>query len=126
MVEPGAVARGAAVAVAICLPLALLGRALEDGDGSPLAALLFLGVLAGLAAGGTVAARAAADVPFTNGGLAALLAYVAIQGTALVVSAFTDGDPASVPSLVFNALLAYGCGVAGSAIVGRRARRAST
>ena len=128
MVEPGAVARGAAVAVAICLPLALLGLALDDGDGdgSPLAALLFLGVLAGLAAGGAVAARAAADVPFTNGGLAALLAYVAIQGTALVVSAFTDGDAASVPSLVFNALLAYGCGVAGSAIVGRRARRAST
>ena len=121
MVEPSAVARGAAVAVAVCLPLALVGRALDDdGSGGPLRALLFVGVLAGFAAGGAVAAGAARRVPFTNGGLAALLAFVAIQGTALVVGAATGGDLVSFPSLVFNGLLAYGCGVAGSAVAGRR------
>ena len=126
MVDRAAVVRGAAVAVAVCLPLALLGQAVDDADGSSFTALLFVGVLAGFAAGGAVAARRAREVPFTNGGLAALVAYVAIQGTALVVGAVTDGDPPSVPSLVFNALLAYGCGVAGSALAGRRARRTAT
>lgn len=125
VVEPAAVVRGAAVAVAVCLPLALVARALDDGDGAPLSALLFLGVLAGFAAGGAVAARAAAGAPFTNGGLAALLAFVAIQGTALVISAATDGDLASFPSLVFNGLLAFGCGVAGSVVAARRSRTGS-
>lgn len=116
-------ARGAAVAVAICVPLALVSRQVADGgDGSPVTALLFVVVLAGLAVGGFVAARSAAAAPFTNGGLAALLAFVAIQGVALAVRS-ADGDPTSVPDLVFNGLLAYGCGLAGGAIAGRRQAR---
>ncbi len=114
--------RGAAVAVATCLPLALVSRAVADEDGgSPVTALLFVLVLAGLAFGGLVAARAAAVAPFTNGGLAALLAFVAIQGVALVVRG-ADGDSTSVPGLVFNGLLAYGCGLAGAAAATRQAR----
>jgi hypothetical protein len=120
VVQARAVARGAAVAVATCLPLALVSRAVaDDGDGSPLTALLFLLVLAGLAVGGLVAARSAVVAPFTNGGLAALLAFVAIQGVALAVRS-ADGDPVSLPALVFNGLLAYGCGLAGAAVATRR------
>lgn len=113
-------ARGAVVAVAICLPLALVSREVADGGGaSPASALLFVLVLAGLAAGGLVAARSAAVAPFTNGGLAALLAFVAIQGVALAVRG-AAGVPASLPALVFNGLLAYGCGLAGGAVAARR------
>lgn len=122
VVEPAAVVRGALVAVAVCLPLALLGAALDDGGSGAVGALLFLGVLAGLAVGGAVAARAARRAPFTNGGLAALLAFVAIQGSALGVTAARGGDLPSIPSLVFNGLLAYGCGVAGGAVTARGGR----
>ena len=115
--------RGAAVAIAICLPLALVGQQVADeGDGSATSGLLLLLVLAGFAVGGFVAGRSAATAPFTNGGLAALLAYVAIQGTALVVS-LADGDTPSLPALVFNGLLAYGCGLAGGALAARLGAR---
>ena len=123
VVDVPSVARGAAVAVAACVPLALISREVADGDGaSPLTALLFVLVLGGLAVGGLVAARAAEVAPFTNGGLAALLAFVAIQGVALAVRG-ADGDTATVPQLVFNGLLAYGCGLAGGAIAARRQPR---
>ncbi len=125
VVEPSAVVRGAVMAVVICLPLALVSQAVDGDDGSGIRTGLFFGVLAGLAAGGAVAARAAAAVPYTNGGLAALRAFVAIPGTALVVRLVTDGDTPSLPSLVFVALLAYGCGVAGS-VLGTRRRATGT
>lgn len=120
VVEGPAIGRGTAVAIAICLPLALVSeQAADEGEGSPLSGLLLLLVLAGFAVGGFVAGRSAAAAPFTNGGLAAVLAYVAIQGTALVVGV-GDGDTPSIPALVFNGLLAYGCGLAGGALAARR------
>ena len=120
VVEPAAVGRGAAVAIAICLPLALISQQLVDReDGSPFTALLFLTVLVGFVIGGFVAARAATSAPFTNGGLAALLAFVAIQGTALAVRLAADDGPPAFPVIVFNGLLAYGCGLAGGAIAAR-------
>lgn len=119
VVEGAAVVRGAAVAIAICLPLALVSQQVADGGGgSPVSGLLLLLVFAGFAVGGFVAGRSATAAPFTNGGLAAVLAYVAIQGTALVVSV-VDGNTPSIPALVFNGLLAYGCGLAGGALAAR-------
>ena len=119
VVHGGAVGRGAAVAIAICLPLALVSQQVADeGEGSPVSGLLLLLVLVGFVVGGFVAGRSATAAPFTNGGLAAVLAYVAIQGTALVVG-LVDGDTPSIPALVFNGLLAYGCGLAGGALAGR-------
>lgn len=113
------------MAVVICVPLALVSEAVADGDGSPLTPLLFAAVLVGFAIGGRTAARRATGAPFTNGGLAALLAFLVIQGAALVVR-LADGDPPAVPVLVFNGLLAYGCGLAGGAVAARsrRAERA--
>lgn len=123
VLAPGAVLRGALVAIAVSLPLALISQAVADGDGSPLTVVLFLGVLLGLAAGGAVAAGSAPSAPYSNAGLAALTAYVAIQGTALVVAAATgdDGGPA-LAGVVFTGLLAYGCGLAGGAVAGRGRR----
>jgi putative membrane protein (TIGR04086 family) len=123
VVDTPAVLRGAGVAVAVCLPLALISQqVVAEDDGSPLAAALFLAVLVGFAIGGYVAARAPTAAPFTNGGLAALGAFVVIQGTALVVR-LVAGDPPSAPVLVFNALLAFACGLAGGAVASRVARR---
>lgn len=122
MVEAPAIGRGAAVSLVVCLPLALVSQQVADGnDGSPLTALLFVLVLGGFAVGGLVAARSATTAPFTNGGLAALLAFLAIQGTALVIR-LVEEDPPPIPVLVFNGLLAYGCGLAGAAISARRRR----
>ena len=119
VVEGGAVGRGAVVAIAICLPLALVSQQVaDDGGGSPLSGLLLLLVLVGFAAGGFVAGRSATAAPFTNGGLAAVLAYLAIQGGALLVG-LGDGETPSIPALVLNGLLAYGCGLAGGALAAR-------
>lgn len=121
VVDRAAVVRGALVATAICLPLAIVAQQVVDpDDGTALAPLLFLAVLVGFAVGGFVAARQATGAPFTNGGVAALLAFVAIQGVALVVR-LVDGDPPSATTLVFNALLAFACGLAGGALAGRAA-----
>lgn len=121
VVDGAAVLRGAAVAIAICLPLALIGQqVVDEGDGSPLTGLLFVAVLAGFAVGGFVAARAASTAPYTNGGLAALAAFMVIQGTAVVVRLVAGGG-VSVPVLVFNGLLAFGCGLAGGTIASRTA-----
>jgi hypothetical protein len=126
VLAPAAIGRGAAVAVALCLPLALVSQAVADGEGGDgLAVLLFVAVLLGLAGGGFVAGQRARAAPFTNGGLAAVAAYVAIQGTALVVRGVVgdgDGDGPSIPSMVFTGLLAYGCGLAGGAVASRRRR----
>jgi len=123
VVEAHAVIRGAIVAIAVCLPLALLSQQVIDADRtSPLAAPLFLLVLVGFAAGGFVAARAAGGAPFTNGGLAALAAFAVIQGAALVIRLAAD-DPPAIPVIVFNGLLAYACGLAGGAVAARRRRR---
>ncbi len=123
MVVVAAVVRGGIVAAAICLPLALVSRqVLDDGDGSPLAPALLLAVLIGFAVGGFVAARVAGTAPFTNGGLAALAAFVAIQGVAAILL-LLDGDVPSAPALVFNAVLAFGSGLAGGAVAARTRRR---
>jgi hypothetical protein len=122
VLDAGAVLRGAAVAVVVCLPLALVSQALADADGGDAAVVvLFFAVLAGLALGGFVAARVAGTAPYSNGGVAAAAAFVAIQGTALVVRALLGdgGDGPTVPGVVFNALLAYGCGLAGGAVASR-------
>lgn len=122
VVDAAAVGRGAVVAIAVCLPLALVSRqVVGEEEASPLSAVLFLAVLVGLSLGGFVAARSASSAPFTNGGLAALAAFVVIQGTALVVR-LLDGDAPSAPALVFNAILAFGSGVAGGAVASRRSR----
>ena len=67
-IDPAAVGRGGALALAVGLVAAVAARVLGavGGDGSPLALPLLLVALGGLVAGGWVAARACLRNPLTH------------------------------------------------------------
>jgi putative membrane protein (TIGR04086 family) len=118
-VEP--IVKGAAASIVVCLPLALLSAAIHhDHPDSRWIPLFYFLVLLGFVLGGWVAARSATDYPYTNGAVAALAGYVVIQGVAIVVR-LVGGDPVHVVAVVFNGILAYGCGLTG-ALAGARNR----
>ncbi len=115
-----AVARGMLVAIAVSLPTSLLGLVVvDDGDSPTLVFAFLLVVLAGLAAGGYVAARRVPTAPLGNGAMAALAAFALIQGIGLVRQVAT-GESFSLPSVAFAALLAYCCGLLGGLAGGWR------
>jgi putative membrane protein (TIGR04086 family) len=123
-VERESVLKGMAVAIVICLPLALIADAISNEDNpSRWTIPLYFGVLVGFAIGGFVAARSAHDYPYTNGAVAALGAYVVIQGVGIIVRLAGD-DPVHYVGVVFNALLAYGSGLTGG-VAGARGNRSS-
>lgn len=116
-----ALVKGAAASVVVCLPLALLAEVLIDRDDpSALSVPLYLGVLLGFVAGGFVASRHAVSSPLVTGALAALAAFVVIQGAGVVVRV-VNGEEVLFATIVFTALLAYGCGLTG-AVAGERRR----
>ena len=122
-----AIVKGAAVSIVVCLPLALIAEAIagaEEDDPSSWAFLLFFGVLVGFVLGGFVAARSARDYPYTNGAVAAVAAFAVIQGVAIVVRLVGD-EPVRYVAVVFNGLLAYGCGLTGALAGSRRGARSS-
>lgn len=123
MIDRLAVLRGAAVAICICLPAALAAQALVDvpeGEDPPATVLVFFAlVLLGFTLGGWWGARSAPEAPYSNGAVAALAAFVVIQGVALVVR-LVGGDSVNIPALVFNGLVAYGAGLLGAVIWSRR------
>jgi hypothetical protein len=122
--QPEAVVKGAAVAVVVCLPLALVSDAvIDEHDPSRWAIPLFVGVLLGFALGGFVTARNATDYPYTNAALAALAGFVLIQGVGIVVR-LVGGEDIHVVRIVFTGLLAYGCGLTGG--VAGASRRTSS
>lgn len=121
-IDVRAIGRGALVAAAVCLPLALIGQVVSGDDGTPAPAVLFVAVLVGFAIGGFVAARVSAGLPYTDAALAALAAFVVIQGTAALV-AVARGDTPSLPAVAFSAVLAIGAGVAGGLAAVRMAQR---
>jgi putative membrane protein (TIGR04086 family) len=121
--ELDAIVKGTAVSIVVCLPLALLSQAIADStddDPSRWAFVLFFGVLLGFVLGGYLTARSCHDYPYTNGAVAALAAYVIIQGVAVVVRLVGDDD-IRVVAIVFNGLVSYGCGLTG-ALIGARKR----
>jgi putative membrane protein (TIGR04086 family) len=118
-VEWPAVRAGALAGVCIALPLAILAQLVvgDDNDSVPLLGwVLYLAVLFSLVFTGWVASRQAGETPYATGAVAALATFVAVQAIG-VISVSIRGDGISVPSIVFNALLAYGCGLLGAAIV---------
>ncbi|MGH9245895.1 MAG: hypothetical protein ACRD29_16565 [Acidimicrobiales bacterium] len=122
-----AIGLGMVVAIGIALPLALISQVVADFDDSSggvsaLVYLFFLLVLAGLAIGGFVAGSKRPEVPLTHGILAALAAYVLVQGVALVFI-LVRGDDVNLPALVFNAGLAAAMGLVGGWIANWRATR---
>ena len=121
-----AVATGAAVAVAIAVPAALVGERLsESGGGEPSnAVFIFFGaVITGFLVGGYVAARRAPSAPHVNGALAALAAYLLVQGVGVALR-LAEGEPVNVVQLVFNGLVAYAAGLVGGMVAARRGSRA--
>jgi len=97
---------GAAVAMAIALPAALAAEVLVDDDDSAFGPPLFALVLVGFGLGGFVAA---------------LVAYVIIQGVGVVRRVIAD-ETVSPAGIVFAALLASSTGLLGAFLANRRAR----
>lgn len=122
-VDAAALLRGAAVAVAVSMPAGLLYDSVAEHDhSSPLLTLLFLLFLLGFVAAGAVASRSATVAPLVTGGLAALAALVAAQVVVSVVRLLAD-EGVQVAGVVFNGLLAYGCGLTGAVLAERRRAR---
>ena len=125
-VEWPAVRVGALVAIAICLPLAIVAQVLaggDDNDQPPAILILYIAVLVGFVVAGRVAAARAPETPFASGGVAALVAFAAIQAIGIISNA-VRGDSIGIVNIVFNAMLAYGCGLLGAGMIVRRQPRA--
>jgi len=117
-----AVVKGSAVAIVICLPLAIVSNVIQDENPeSALLPILFVGVAMGFGIGGFVAARAEGDAPYSNGAFAALLGFVIIQGIAVVVR-LANGDSLRLGTIVGTALIAYAAGILGAAVARRKAQ----
>jgi predicted permease len=121
-IDADAVRAGAVAAGAICLPLAIIAQLVSGGDDSdqpPIVLVLYIAVLVGFVIGGRVAALRSTESPYSSGAVAALLAFVAIQAVGIVTNALR-GDEIRFANIVFNAMLAYGCGLLGAGMVVRR------
>ena len=122
-----ALVQGAAVGVLTVGPLAGLSVWLvdTDGDGSGgLGATFFLGILVAFGVVGWFTGRTAPRVPLTHGAVAALIAFVVVQTTILLMASVAgrDTDP-SVVGLIFGALLAASAGTIGALVSQRRPGR---
>ena len=124
LLEAGAIGAGAVLAIVIALPAALVGEAAADGDDDPSAVVLlcFVVVLVAFVAGGYLAARRAADAPYSNGAVAALAGFALIQLGGVVANVLQD-DPIHVASIVFSALLAIASGLVGALLATRQPTR---
>ena len=126
LVHLRAVAVGAAVALAVCVPAALLAQVLDEAgtvdDDSAWLLVLFGVILLGLGGGGFVAANQRLDAPLTNGALAALVAYVLVQ-TVGAVRLLANDEEVTWAAIPFFLLLSSAAGVAGGLFADHRARR---
>jgi putative membrane protein (TIGR04086 family) len=121
-----AVRFGVLHSIVFALPLAVVSQVLvgEDRDDIPLFALvLFIAVLLSLVYAGFLAARQTTEMPYATGGVAALATFVLVQAIGVVVNVL-QGDSLRVTSIVFNGLIAYGCGIFGAAVIIRQRARA--
>jgi putative membrane protein (TIGR04086 family) len=119
-----AVLLGAAVAMAIALPAAIAAEVLVDSDESAFGLPLFALVLVAFGFGGFVAARRTTRSPLSNGAVAALVAYVIIQGVGVVRRVIAE-ETVSPAAIVFAALLASSTGLLGAFLADRRAGTSS-
>ncbi len=124
-VHPRSVLVGMGVALAICVPAALLAQLLDRADrvddNSSVLLALFVVILAGMGAGGYVAARRRPDAPLSNGAVAALGAYLLVQ-TIGAMRLLARGDEVTWVAIPFFALLAATAGVAGGLVADHRTR----
>ena len=117
-VEWDAVRAGALAAIAICLPVSIVGKLLvDDPEHSSVTPIVFLAVLAGFAVGGWVAAKRSAS-PYTAALLSSLGAFVVIEAITIISLVIRDKD-INVVVILSNAFFAYASGLLGAAIVAR-------
>lgn len=125
LLHPPAVFAGAAVTLAVAVPVALLAQVLDDAgsvdDDSPWLFVLFVVILAAMAAGGYLAAVRRADAPLVNGAAASLVAYAVVQIIGAIRLLATDGSVAWA-AIPFFALLAAAAGMCGGLLADHRAR----
>ena len=126
LVAPRAVAVGAGIALAICVPAAILAQVLDEvgtvDDDSSWLLVLFAVILVGMGIGGHAAAVRRLDAPLTNGALAALAAYLLVQGIG-AARLLASGDDVTWAAIPFFALLSAAAGMAGGLVADHRARR---
>jgi cadmium resistance protein CadD (predicted permease) len=126
LVHPKAVAVGAGVALAVCVPAAILAQVLDDAgtvdDDSSWLLVLFGVILVGMGIGGFVAANRRLDAPLTNGAVAALAAYLLVQTIGAVRLLATGGDVTWI-AIPFFALLSSAAGMTGGLVADHRARQ---
>jgi len=117
-VEWEAVRAGAGAAIAICLPVSIVGKLLvDDPEHSSITPLVFLAVLAGFAVGGYVAAKRSQS-PYTAALFSSLTAFVVIEVITIISLLIRDKD-VNVVVIISNAFFAYASGLLGAAIVAR-------
>ena len=125
LIHPRAVAVGAGVALAICVPAAILAQILDDAgsvdDDSGWLLVLFGVILVGMGLGGYAAAVRRLDAPLTNGAVAALAAYLLVQ-TIGAIRLLLSGDDVTWVAIPFFALLSSAAGMAGGLLADHRAR----
>ncbi len=116
-IDVRAVAAGAALAAAIAVPAALIGRTVDDnGEGGSFVAPLV--ILLGLAAGAAVAAGLQRrGTPLTHGILAAVAVFVAVQGIG-IARRLVAGDEIGWARIFSSAVLSVVAGTAGGLIGG--------
>jgi hypothetical protein len=117
-IEPRAVGLGALVAVAVAVPVAVVGDAVTD-DGSAGVVAFGLAALLGFVAGGWLAGARAPAAALVNGAAAAFVAAVGAQAVVAAVRLAGD-DEVSAASILANTLLATALGLAGAWLAGRR------
>lgn len=126
LVHPRAVAAGAGVALAICVPAAILAQVLDEAgtvdDNSSWLIVLFGVILVGMATGGFVAANRRLDAPLTNSAVAALAAYLLVQ-TIGAIRLLASGEDVTWVAIPFFALLSSASGMTGGLLADHRARR---
>jgi FtsH-binding integral membrane protein len=118
-IEWNAVRAGALAAIAICLPVSVIGKVLvDDPEHSSVTPIIFVAVLAGFAVGGWVAAKRSLESPYTVALLSSLGAFVLIEAVSIASLAIRDKD-INVIVIISNAFFAYASGLLGAAIVAR-------
>jgi putative membrane protein (TIGR04086 family) len=119
VIDVRAALTGAAVALLICVPVAvLLTTSIDDGSGWNVLAVLLAGL--GFAIGGAVAGRRQPVAPAVHGALAAAVAVGILVVIRVVRRALADEDIVW-GSIAVSVILAVWLGVGGALVSARRA-----
>ena len=113
-----AVAIGAALAATVLAVTIAVAAVIGLDGGSDWVFLVYAVALAGLAAGGRLAAARRPDAPLAHGLLAALLAYATFVVVAVAARLVLDRG-LDVVALTFNALMAASAGILGTVVAER-------